>query len=310
MIALLVATSVFSLEALAATFGLYRSTDDGRSWTKVGRGLPLDLRIDALGHSGPRHFAGTERGLYVSTDSGDTWTRPTRGVPETVKVFEFARHHGRVYAATTRGLWQSTDHGDTWTSPASAVATPKILSLAATPDGLVAGTDGEGVFVQPTPDAPWEAIGAGLPPRAQIFQFAVHRGAVYAALYARGIYRYDSGARRWRSAGDEQPLRLVAFSGRLFSGRNPGGVFTSTGDALAWTDTSLGLPPHAPTWTLTTTPTTVLIGTAGHSGLMRWEPDAKPAHWSPSDRGLPRNGAAIAFGVGEKLLLAAILAPP
>lgn len=294
--------------ATAQAFGVYRSANDGRSWVKVGQGLPSGLRIDALGGRNNVRFAGTERGVFISADDGDTWTRPTRGVPETLKIFAFAEFAGHIYAASSQGLWASADRGDSWSNAAAPLAGTRILSVVANGDTLFAGTDGQGVLVTRDHGRTWESIGAGLPPRAQIFQFAVQNGAVFAALYARGVYRYDSAAAKWISAGDEQPLCLVAFDSRLFSGRNPGGVFTLAAGATTWVETSRGLPPDAPTWSLASTPNTVLIGTNGLAGVMRW--DRATSSWLPATAGLPRDGQAIAFGVGEKTILATIIHQP
>jgi len=291
--------------APAATFGVFRSVDGGRTWTAAGAGLPADLRTDALGRSGPRRLAGTERGVYVSDDDGLTWSRPARGVPETLKVFDFVVAAGQVHAATARGVWHSSDHGQTWAAAAAPLDRLRILSLAAVGDTLVVGTDGHGAYLRRSADGAWSAQGDGLPPRAQLFQLAVSRGEVYAALYARGVYRFDAATGRWIEPGAEQPLRLVALDGTLFAGRNPGGVFTSADGGRAWSETSAGLAPHAPTSALAATDRAALLATTGTATVMRFERGAKS--WQASDAGLPPAATAIAFGTGAPALLVAVI---
>jgi photosystem II stability/assembly factor-like uncharacterized protein len=303
-----VAASTLAAAGAAQSFALFRSTDDGRSWLKVGGGLPPDLRIDALGQSGATRVAGTERGLYLSTDDGATWSRPVRGLPENLKVFDFAVYRQSLYAATAQGLWSSADHGSTWARVPAPFATTRLLSLTATSDTLFVGTDAQGVFTTNDAGGSWHSTSDGLPPLAQIFQFAAVDDTVYAALYSRGLYRYDRAQSRWLSAGDERPLRLAAFRARLFAGRNPGGVFTAPHLSTTWSETSRGLPAHAPTWALAATPHTVLLGTVSPAGLMRW--DAASGGWQPSDAGLPRQANAIAFGVAASSLLVAVFLPP
>lgn len=292
--------------ASRAIFEIFRSVDDGLSWTKVGEGLPPDLRVDALGRSGSVRLAGTERGIFISADDGATWRRPRHGTPEQLKIFDIAGDDTRAYAASARGLWVSADAGETWSGGGETLAAVKVLSLGLTAAGLWAGTDGQGVFRRRAADSPWEAIGEGLPDRAQVFQFAVQGGAVFAALYSRGVYRHDPTSGKWVSPGTEHPLRLVAFDGRLFAGRNPGGVFISDNGGADWTDASRALPAYAPTWALAQTSRAVLLGTTGHAGLMRFEQGS--AGWTVSDGGLPKGGAAIAFGVTEKSILVAVIA--
>lgn len=288
-------------ETAGTTFGLHRSTDDGRSWSQVGRGLPPDLRVEALGHGGNMRFAGTERGLYVSSDDGGTWTRPGRGVPEDLKVFDFATNSGRAFCATARGVWASSDHGRSWSPAGAGLAQIKVLSLAVSDGLLFAGTDQRGMHVLREPHAGWENASTGLPEGAQIFQFTVNEGALFAALYSRGVFRHDATNRKWISAGQEWPLRLVAAGGVLFAGRNPGGVFTSRDGGTSWISTGRGLPDNAPTWCLASRGNTVRIGTAGRAGLMRYE--TVEDLWTPSDRGLPPGDSAITLGAAEKSML-------
>jgi len=296
---------VASGSSRAATFALYRSTDDGHSWTKAGRGIPPDLRTDALGEIGAMRLAGTERGLFVSGDDGQTWTRPLRSIPEDVKVTDFAVSGGRVYGATTRGVWISADDGGSWASVGGELVKTKILSLTVAGGRIYAGTDGQGAWALREPAIGWEKLGAGLPERAQLFQFAVRDGSVFAALYVQGVYRFDSTARRWLPTAAERPLRLVSAEGILFAGRNPGGVFTSHDGGNSWENASAGLPDNAPTWCLASLGSTVLIGTRGESCLLRYEPLFQS--WRPSDKGLPAGGSPIAFHLQARSFLVSIL---
>ena len=288
-----------------ARFRLYRSTDDGRSWTEAGHGIPADLRTDSLGESGSMRLAGTERGLFISADDGKTWTRPSRGIPESIKVMDFTVNNGRVYGATTRGVWMSADDGTSWAPMGVELAEVKVLSLTAANGYVLAGTDQRGAWALSGSSTNWEQVATGLPARPQMFQFAVQGGTVFAALYAQGVYRLDSVRKEWTPTAEERPLRLVSSGGMLFAGRNPGGVFMSSDHGVSWQSASAGLPPHAPTWSLASRTGTVLIGTRGYSHLMRYE--AALQSWIPSDEGLPEGGSPIAFNMGKKSVLASVI---
>jgi len=291
--------------AFAGNFGLYRSTDGGRTWMTVGKGLPGGLRVDALGNAGHHRLAGTERGLYLSVDDGASWIRPRLGVPEDFKVWDFANLGARVYCATTHGVWSSGDHGQSWTPVGVRLAGTNVLSLAVSGGRLYAGTDLRGVHVLDAGGREWESVSQGLPPEAQVFQFAEQGGVLYAALYARGIHRLDSVTQSWTPAGNERPLRLVAVGDTLLSGRNPGGVYTSSDGGKSWNWAGLGLSEYAPTWAMARWGNTVLLGTSGGSGLLR--SDNAGASWTASDWGLPAGGEAIAFGPAESSLLAVLI---
>jgi photosystem II stability/assembly factor-like uncharacterized protein len=69
-------------------YGLYKSTDEGGSWTSVNNGLPPQSIVSGLAILGSNIFCGTSRdffsipfdriddgGLFVSSDDGDSWQR-------------------------------------------------------------------------------------------------------------------------------------------------------------------------------------------------------------------------------------------
>ncbi len=181
--------------------GVYKSTDAGKSWTRVGlegsRYIPAMLvnpndENDVLaGVLGFRQRAGgptsnAETGIYRSTDGGATWKRvlhidPHTGVTglsrderdPTVMYASFRRNHAGLSAMQERalkplgsGIFKSTDGGATWS---------------------------------PIP-------GKGLPEAARGFEIAVASGTGGMRLYAeaqgagrdaKGVYRSDDGGETW-----------------------------------------------------------------------------------------------------------------
>ncbi len=128
--------------------GVFRSTDGGKSWTKVlyvdANTGASDIEIDprnpdvlyaALTESllGPwedgNQYDGTHGGLYKSVDGGSTWRRLAQGLPENLVQIQVAvspSDPARLYAtvATTEkgsygsaaglGFYRSDDAGETW----------------------------------------------------------------------------------------------------------------------------------------------------------------------------------------------------
>jgi photosystem II stability/assembly factor-like uncharacterized protein len=67
----------------ATAAGLFRSTDSGVTFTKVGSALEKErVRAVAMSIDG-LVFAGSFRGVFVSTDSGTTWTTMNGSLPNT-----------------------------------------------------------------------------------------------------------------------------------------------------------------------------------------------------------------------------------
>jgi photosystem II stability/assembly factor-like uncharacterized protein len=118
----------------AAEGGVYKTTDGGDHWARVGNGLPDDLIgkvwVDIAQSSPKTIYAqveakGAKGGLYRSTDSGSTWTlqnnsQQLRARPFYFnKVFVNPKNEGDVWV-TELGFHHSSDGGKTF----AAVLTP------------------------------------------------------------------------------------------------------------------------------------------------------------------------------------------
>jgi hypothetical protein len=110
--------------------GIYRSSDGGAHWGKVGGSVfnrMTTFQITTNG-DGSLVFAATNRGLYRSSDSGNTWSPVlVPGDPALFQSFVTSvawtyEPHGLVAAvgyrggSPTNGLYASTDDGRTWTA--------------------------------------------------------------------------------------------------------------------------------------------------------------------------------------------------
>ncbi len=120
--------------------GLFKTTDGGKTWTKVlniGENTGVtDVAIDprdpdtliAAAYQRRRHVwtlidGGPESAIYKSTDAGATWTKVKAGVPtEDLGRITFApasKEPGLVYASIEAankksGIFRSTDFGSSW----------------------------------------------------------------------------------------------------------------------------------------------------------------------------------------------------
>lgn len=119
-----------------ATGGLWRTTDDGQSWTSLFDGQSaFGIGSIALSRDGKTIWVGSGEansqrtsysgaGIFKSTDSGKTWQ--LMGLPESHHIGEIAidpRNENVVYAACLghlysqnpeRGVYKTTDGGRTW----------------------------------------------------------------------------------------------------------------------------------------------------------------------------------------------------
>jgi photosystem II stability/assembly factor-like uncharacterized protein len=99
---------------------MYRSTDAGRTWTRVrdGRGQPASI-LDAIVRPDGQLLIGTElEGPMISADGGRTFARLDTGL----SLSNFIGRSGIVTAMNDAGAhYTSLDGGETW-SPISVPA--------------------------------------------------------------------------------------------------------------------------------------------------------------------------------------------
>lgn len=122
--------------------GVYRSTDGGQTWHRVGLSRsgtigrivvdPSDPQRIWVAVSGNLFVPGGQRGVYVSTDGGDTWKRSLAPPNDTTGAADLAvdphdpdhviatmwdhfRKPGtRIYTGVGSGMWQTRNGGATW----------------------------------------------------------------------------------------------------------------------------------------------------------------------------------------------------
>ncbi len=91
---------------------LFRTTDYGKSWTRITAGLPAGVYMHVVrqDHRDPDLlFAGSETGAYVSFDQGNHWQALQMNLP-TASIRDFAERDNTLYAATHgRSLWALDD---------------------------------------------------------------------------------------------------------------------------------------------------------------------------------------------------------
>lgn len=112
-----------------------KSTDGGRSWKKVSKGLPAELDVIQI-MVDPRNskhiVAATSHGIFRSEDSGESWNKEGKGIPNNLPR-DMSQHYDKKSKVWTLfaiaqtwfkpdgeslsydgGVFKSTDGGRTW----------------------------------------------------------------------------------------------------------------------------------------------------------------------------------------------------
>jgi photosystem II stability/assembly factor-like uncharacterized protein len=173
--------AVFSLAAIGTNMfagtsldGLFKSTDNGLTWTQCYPAMPI-IEISSVVTNGTYIFAGssniyddpdnTPSGIYRSADLGNSWVQVNSGLLS-LDIRTLLVDGTDIYAGTREGIYKSSDNGETWTSfnqgyQPSPFATSLLVydNYMFTSNFLVAGTVQRRLMSGSVPDMPDEIVG-------------------------------------------------------------------------------------------------------------------------------------------------------
>ncbi len=246
---------------VASWTGVFKSTDNGVSWTFKINGLQVGsvnkLFIDYEGNiylCGSANFPGF--GLYKSSDGGENWV----GIADTLNsnptnyFFDFTiipnEQGGIIYVSNEHGVYRSIDNGITWQST-------NFTDPGATDIGI--NTNGYMFFGNNT--APWFGIyrstDLGLNWERHTFlgvsaMVYLRDGSILAGCYdpgtsEAGIYKTTNNGDSWFNTNTFSGLYL-AWDFALDNNDDiyvtfVGAVFLSTNNGTSWIDYGLTGPP-------------------------------------------------------------------
>jgi photosystem II stability/assembly factor-like uncharacterized protein len=119
------------LYAASASGGLWRSSNEGKTWSPLCDALPyVSCASVCINHKNPKtlylgtgdaNYYGGGLGVYKSTDEGKTWKLATLGMGSTL-VVQIVMHPNdtNILVATTKnGIYKSVNSGATWIKKSS-----------------------------------------------------------------------------------------------------------------------------------------------------------------------------------------------
>jgi len=240
--------------------GFFRSVDGGETWQRATEGIDREVNVIAMAvdpgdldhlvvSSWDRDNG--EKHIYRSTNGGEEWQRAEREFDSVVEDLIFSTvTPQQIYAITYSGkLYVSLDGGIEW--QIEDQLDQPVLSLLQTDEGkLVAGTDGEGIWIR-EPGSEWiPAQVTGVPLTVQAI--LPLDAELYVGTACCGVFRRNSDG-DWQSIGATSlPLQARSISalaeddtGTIYAVTHGDGVYVRTPGSDGWLMLKDGLPRGA-----------------------------------------------------------------
>ncbi|HLW03139.1 MAG TPA: hypothetical protein VKT82_31115 [Ktedonobacterales bacterium] len=263
--------------------GLFRSQDDGSTWTTLKADLPAGITINSIVLDQTQIgvvYLGTDAGVFVSTSNGDHWQSASQGLPGRVDgavttLLVNPDDPKTLYAGTAhKGVYVSHDAAKSWSPSVQGLPTGVLVhTLMAEIKGdairLFAGLAGAGVYQSSDNGATWSASNTGLPAGVDglsMLQQPSNPGGLYLGTSA-GVYRSIDDGATWKAAsaglGEPAPqvfaLALNDEQVQFLYAATSAGVYRSADGGTSWGQVAGGIPTAHPVVAM------VIVGSASSS---------------------------------------------
>jgi photosystem II stability/assembly factor-like uncharacterized protein len=237
--------------ALGAS-AVYRSCDDGDSWTRseILNASPLSLLVDQIDRS--IIYVGTaSQGVYRSDNFGASFIATSQG-PKSGGVYAMAsKQNGMILAGSGTGIYQSIDRGANWNYMAGSPSGSTVRSMLVHPandNTIFVGTN-DGLYLTADGGVYWEQTGTmnvvtdlDFDPQNPSIMYAVSDGYVNQSVS--GGVSWDSLNVLWTAAVAVDPVNSsivyrVAKPDKAFSTID--GAFKSVDGGQSWSEINSGL---------------------------------------------------------------------
>ena len=196
----------------AAPGGLWRSLDEGDTWTQVPGTAKLSVFALAAWPKDEHVLAaGTDQGVWLSHDAGDTWRRisPQTNVDLSAIVsvaFDPAKA-STIYAGTPHLPWKTLNAGNTWTKAHSGMFDDSdIFSIAVDPTrpGRIFASACSGIYCSLNSGLAWRRV-QGIPGtnrRTYVVAQSPHLPDLLFAGTSAGMWTSTDGGFVWKKLND------------------------------------------------------------------------------------------------------------
>lgn len=193
-------------------YHVYKSTDNGATWTDIISKFPYDVyymfnyknEIFAL-------TANSGKSIYSSKDGGETWALKS-SIPTVTgngAILWMTSDGDRLYAVSNRkSFYMSTDNGLTWKETIiNTTAGGNMSYFAVTGNTMVSTIVGTGAVVSTDGGQTWAINNPGNP--TLLITYVINfNGSIYGITSGSGVHKFNSTSNTWESVSKGLPDAL------------------------------------------------------------------------------------------------------
>lgn len=169
---------------------IYRTLDQGKSWTAFAEGLPSSATVSGFTTFKDQIWASTDfHGLFVSNKGENNWEARNTGLPTNIDVNTIITSKQNLVIGTLKkGIFYSTDGGQNWLASKTDLSTIPIRAFIINKDKIIAGTDA-GFYTSDDDGQSWKHLFGN----QQILGITELNNKLYAAVFNGAMMSKNDG---------------------------------------------------------------------------------------------------------------------
>ncbi len=271
-----ITTSNNHLLAGTYTKGVYRSTDNGSTWTQSGLSghWIVSLAKDSYGNLYTASIGSTYgNGVFKSTDNGYTWNKVWDALTGMNHIYVDQNNNIFVslnYTSTQGGIYMSSNGGSNWNK--IFFNTDNIYTLTRLSNGRILAASYGKVFYSDTDGNTWYSTTNGMV-SSTLTAFAKNsQNEIFLASAGYGILKSTDNGVNWQNltgAGWDYSSLNITANNILYAGTRGNWVYHSTDNGANWQLVNSGMNQDKYVLALHTNPAGYLFAGMDYYGLYR-----------------------------------------
>jgi hypothetical protein len=220
--------------------GLFRSFDDGITWSSCNNGTPAGYFFSLLAKHDTL-YAGSFGTVYFSADKGNSWTGAGLNLNVNDNVLSLAKNGQYVFAGIKQnGVYRAILGSGSWSAKSSGLHPAATIYDLLYSNGVLFAASDLGLYRSADNANSWQGVNGF--PGVKVNQLFSYNNIIFAATAA-GIYRSQNAGVSWTNASAGIPsntemLCLTGLDNVMFAGastNSASGAFLSSDTGLSWT---------------------------------------------------------------------------